>query len=96
MILGWKPVDHWCVVLRRSATTWVSAIIGSALGAFAAHWGVAFAIVPFLPFPMQLPAAMVLGAFFVGGPIILARITEQPKLNRKIEEKRNDVLVQPE
>ena len=84
-----RLIDDWCVVLRRSATTWVSTILGAMLGALSAHWGIFFAVVPFLPFWLQLPTAMVLGAFFVGGPIIIARLTDQPKLNAKIEEKRN-------
>ena len=84
-----KLITDWRTVVWRSATTWVATIIGSALGAFAAHWGIFFAIVPFLPFPLQLPVAMALGAFFVGGPIVLARITDQPRLNAKIEESRN-------
>lgn len=74
----------------RSATSWVAAVLGAILGATAAHWGVMFAVVPFLPFWMQLPAAIVLGVLFVGGPIVVARITAQPKMRDKIGSKTDE------
>ena len=81
-------IDDWCDVLWRSATSWVAMILGGILGALAAHWGILFAIIPFLPFWLQLPVAIGLGVLFVGGPIVLARITDQPKLNARIAAKK--------
>lgn len=83
-----KLIEDWWTVACRSATSWVAAILGGLLGAVAAHWGVLFAVVPFLPFWLQLPAAIVLGVLFVGGPIVLARITNQPRMQAKIAERK--------
>lgn len=81
-----RLISEWRVVIWRSATSWVATILGALLGTFAAHWGIMFAVVPFLPFYLQLPVAASLGVFFVGGPVILARITEQPKMAEKVKE----------
>ena len=81
-------IAEWRDVLWRSATSWVAMILGGILGALAAHWGILFAIIPFLPFWLQLPVAIGLGVLFVGGPIVLARITDQPKLNARIAVKK--------
>lgn len=83
-----KIIAEWRTVVLRSATTWVATILGGILGAFGAQWGIAFAVLPFLPFWLQMPLAILLGVFFVGGPIVLARITEQPKLQERIEAKK--------
>ena len=48
-----------------------------------------FAVVPFLPFLMQPPRSC-LGVLFVGGPIVVARITAQPKMRDKIGSKTDE------
>lgn len=85
-------IEGWKDVVLRSATSWVATALGALLGAFGAHWGIMFAILPFLPFWLQMPLAIVLGIFFVGGPIVLARITAQPKLEARIESKTDGVV----
>ena len=82
-------IEDWWTVALRSATSWVAAILGGLLGALAAHWGILFAVLPFLPFWLQLPCAILLGVLFVGGPIVLARITDQPRMRAKIEERKH-------
>lgn len=83
-----KLIDHWATVLRRSATTWVSTVLGFLVGTLAQTYLAAFAVIGFIPAPwLQLPLAGLVGAIVIGGPVILARITEQPKLIAKLEEK---------
>ena len=67
-------IDDWaCVAWRSFATSWVVAVLGVILGATAAHWGRQRLLwCRFLPFWMQLPAAVVLGVLFVGGLIVVA------------------------
>lgn len=81
-------IEDWWTVVWRSATSWVATVLGGLLGALAVHWGVLFAVVAFLPYWLQLPVAVLLGMLFVGGPIILARITDQPKMQAKIAERK--------
>ena len=87
-----KLIEGWKDVLLRSATSWVATALGALLGAFGAQWGIMFAVLPFLPFWLQMPLAIVLGVFFVGGPIVLARITDQPKLEQRIKAKSDGVV----
>lgn len=82
-------VSEWRTVLVRSATNWTAAILGALVGALAHTYVAAFAVLPFLPPLLQLPLAVLLGAIVIGGPIILARLTDQPKLQAKIEEHRD-------
>lgn len=82
-----KLISEWRVVLWRSAANWTAAILGALVGALAQTYTAAFMIVPFLPGFLQLPVAAALGVIVIGGPIILARITEQPKLRDRIGEK---------
>lgn len=80
----------WRTVLKRSATTWTATILGFLVGALANTYLAAFAVIGFIPSPvLQLPLAGLVGAIVIGGPIVLARIVEQPKLTAKIEEKTN-------
>lgn len=85
-----RLIAHWRTVLKRSATTWAATIIGALVGALAHTYMAAFAIIGFLPAELQLPLAALVGVIVIGGPIILARLTEQPKLAATIEEKAND------
>ena len=82
-----KLVSEWKTVFLRSATTWVTAIVGALVGALAHTYGAAFAILPFLPSAFQLPVAAGLGVIVIGGPIVLARLTDQPKMAAKVEQK---------
>lgn len=79
-----KIIEEWRTVLKRSATTWVTLAVNT----IAAHALVFLAVLPFAPFYVQLPLAILI-AVVASSPTWLARITEQPKLNAKIEEKRN-------
>ena len=81
-----RLIEHWRPVVWRSATSRVSTVLGFLVGALAHTYGAAFAILPFLPFQLQLPLAGLLGAIVVAGPIILARVTEQPKLEARCRE----------
>lgn len=84
-----RLIENWRTVLWRSAANWTAAIMGALVGVFAHTYGAAFAILPFLPTPLQLPLAIILGVIVIGGPIIIARLTPQPKLAVKVEEKRD-------
>lgn len=79
-----KIIEEWRTVLKRSATTWVTLAVNT----IAAHALVFIAVLPFAPLYIQLPLAILI-AVVASSPTWLARITEQPKLNAKIEEKRN-------
>ena len=82
-------IEHWGTVARRSATSWTAAALGFLLGALGHTYMAAFAVIGFLPAELQLPLAGLVGAIVIGGPIVLARITEQPRLAAKLEEKRD-------
>lgn len=83
-----KLIEHWGTVLRRSATTWVAGVLTFLIGALAQSYMAIFAFLAFIP---SLTVQIIGGGFVVlvviGGPIILARVVEQPKLAAKIEQK---------
>ncbi len=84
-----KLIDEWRTVIWRSATNWVATILGYLTGILApGTYMAAFAVIGFFPSPFwQLVCAGIVGAIVIGGPVILARITAQPKMVAKIEEK---------
>jgi hypothetical protein len=85
-----KLIDHWKTVLRRSAVTWITAIITFLVGALGQTYLAAFAFLGFVSDPtIQFVGAGFLAVIVIGGPIILARLVEQPALNAKLEEKNN-------
>lgn len=85
-----RLIDHWRTVAWRSATSWVATGLGAVGGALANTYLAAFMVIGFVPSPRwQFPLAALLGAIVIGGPIILARLVEQPKLNEKLEEKKD-------
>ncbi len=88
MTFGWEPIEGWCAVLRRSATTWVTATVNTIVAVFGVHWGVLLGVIPFVPLYWQLPLALLIAAVTTA-PTIIARLTKQPKLNEKIKEKRD-------
>ena len=83
-----KLIEDWPLILWRSATTWVAAAIGAVVGVVGAHWALLLGVLPFLPFWLQLPLAIAVGVITIAGPVVVARITEQPRLNAKIEERK--------
>jgi hypothetical protein len=84
-----KLVTGWQTVLWRSLTSWVSGALGAVLALVLAHYGIFFAVIPFLPAPIQLPAAALFGAIALWGAIMAPRVIEQPRLSERIDEKRN-------
>lgn len=84
-----RLIEHWRTVLYRSAVTWVTSILTFLVGALGSSYMAIFAFLGLGFLPLMIQA--VVGGFtllvVVGGPIILARIVEQPKMNAKIEEK---------
>lgn len=81
-----KLIDEWRTVAWRSASNWVATILGFLTGVLSpATYMAAFAFIGFIPSPgWQLGLAGLVGAIVIGGPVILARITAQPKLAQKI------------
>lgn len=84
-----RLIAEWREILWRSATTWVATAIGALVGTVGAHWGLLLGVLPFMPFYLQLPLAIAVGIVTIAGPVVLARITDQPKLNVKIEERKS-------
>lgn len=84
-----KLIEHWGTILRRSAVTYVTGILTFLTGALGTTYLAVFAFLGIGFLPMFVQA--VIGGFtlfiVVGGPIILARLVEQPKLTAKIQEK---------
>ncbi len=89
-------IAHPWTVIKRSATTWTATILGFLVGALANTYLAAFAVIGFIPSPvLQLPLAGLVGAIVIGGPIVLARIVEQPRLTAKIEAKAEEKSNEP-
>lgn len=86
--MKFELVDNWATVLWHSATTRTSALVGAIVGTIGVHYLVLLGILPFLPFYLQLPLALGIGAV-VAGPTLAARLFKQPKMQAKIEEKRD-------
>lgn len=79
-----RLIAEWRTVVWRSAANWVTLAVNT----IAAHALVFIAVLPFAPLWVQLPLAILI-AVVASSPTWLARITEQPRLNAKIEESRN-------
>lgn len=77
-------ISGWRTVLWRSASNWVTLIVNTLV----AHAIVFLAVLPFAPLYLQLPLAILI-AIVASSPTWLSRVIEQPKLNAKIEEKRD-------
>lgn len=89
-------IEHWGTVLRRSAVTYVTAALTFLVGALAQTYMAIFAFLAFMPPLVGIVVGGFLVVIVVGGPIILARLVEQPALNAKLEEKANaDTLANP-
>lgn len=86
-----RLISTWRTVIWRSAANWTVSAVSFVIGAFL-QWHMAmFAFLAFLPWlPVQILAGGVVLAVLIAGPTILARITDQPGLQAKIEEKRDD------
>lgn len=82
-------IEGWTTVLWRSATSWIAMTLGSIVGIVGTHWAVLLGILPFMPFYIQLPVALIVGALVIWGPTMIGRVTEQPKMKQKIAEKSN-------
>jgi hypothetical protein len=85
-----RLIDEWREVLWRSATTWVTAALTFLVGALAQTYMAVFAFLAFVPsLAAQILCGGIVMLIVVGGPIILARLVQQPRLTAKIEEKRD-------
>lgn len=82
-----RLVDEWRTVLWHSATTRTTALVTYLLGAVGQYYVAGFLAIPYIPQSLQPPAAGILIALIVGGPIIISRLVVQPKLQAKIEER---------
>lgn len=93
-----KFIDEWKVVLWRSASNWVSLAMGGLVGLLAWLVGLlspvymaAFAVIGFLPWPIvQIALAVLVGAVVIGGPPVVARLTHQPRLAARIDQKKQE------
>lgn len=88
-----KTIDDWRTVAWRSATTWVTAAVHFVFAIFGVHWAVLLGVLPFMPLELRLPLALLIAALTVL-PTIAARVWAQPKLQAKLEEKRDGVVEQ--
>lgn len=86
-----KLIDQWRTVLKRSATTWVTVVLTFLVGALTPSYLAIFAFLGFVPSPfVQIVVGGLVVVIVVGGPIILARIVDQPKLTAKVEQKKQE------
>ena len=84
-------VEHWGTVLRRSAVTWAIGFWGAVGSVIIMVWPVAqWAFDEVLPEnPLwRVPFALATFAVTVGS-VVFARLKRQPKLQAKLEEKRD-------
>lgn len=79
-----KFIQNWRVILWRSATSWVTAGVHIVIATIGVHWAVLLGVLPFLPFWLQLPIALAVAAVTIA-PTLIARVTEQPKLQDKLK-----------
>lgn len=86
-----KFIEHWKTVLWRSAVTWVTVVLTFLVGALSPAYLAIFAFLGFVPSPfIQIVVGGLVVTIVVGGPIILARLVEQPRMEAKIEEKKQE------
>lgn len=79
-----RLIEGYATVAWRSATTWVTYGLQVVCTTVAVHWMVFMGVLPFLPLWFQLPLALLIAAVTTA-PTIIARVTQQPKLNEKLE-----------
>lgn len=82
-----RLVEGWPVVLWHSAVTRTTALVTYLLGAIGQYYFAGFLFIGFIPQTLQILCAGILAVLVFGGPIILSRLVQQPKLTEKIEEK---------
>lgn len=80
-----RLIDEAWTTLKGSATTYAALIVNTII----AYPLVFIAVLPFAPLYVQLPLAVIF-AIVASSPVWAARIWKQPKLEAKIEEKKND------
>ncbi len=80
-----RLIDEWRTVLWHSATTRTTALITYLLGAIGQYYFAGFLFIGFLPQTFQILCAGVLAVLVFGGPIILSRLVQQPKLNERLD-----------
>jgi len=84
--LVFKIIKEWKDVVLYSWSVRASAFLSVLVGIFGQHDLLALGLLSFLPTAMsQAVGAAVVGFLILGLPIILARITEQPKLVERIK-----------
>lgn len=81
-------IDDWAFWFWHSATTWGAGVIGGFLAWMASWHGIFFALIPFLPAYLQVPAAILVGALALGGAVGFLRVIKQPKADAKLEKRR--------
>lgn len=84
-----RLIEDWPTVLWHSATTRTTALVTYLLGAIGQYYFAGFLFIGFLPQAAQIIAAGLLTLLVFGGPIILSRLVQQPRLAAKIEDKRD-------
>jgi len=82
-----RLIDNWRIYAFHSLVAWASGAIGAVLALVFANYGIFFAVIPFLPTTIQLPAAALCGGVALWGAITGSRLIEQPKLAAKVAEK---------
>lgn len=84
-----RLIEDWWTVLWNSATSWVSTFVGGIVGVVVGHWAVILGVLPFMPIWVQLPLSILTGVIVIAGPTLVARITDQPKMQAKIKAKKS-------
>lgn len=80
-------IKEWKEVVLHSWSTRLAASLGAIAGVVGAHEIIAVGLLGFLPVGWpQIAGAAVVGFLAFGAPLIVARITKQPKLQRRIED----------
>lgn len=81
-----RLIEGWPVVLWHSATTRITALLTYLLGAIGQYYFAGFLFIGFIPQTLQILCAGILAVLVFGGPIILSRLVQQPKMAEKVEE----------
>jgi hypothetical protein len=83
-----KLIDNWRMIMWRRWSTWLAGFNAILVAYVFSQPAIVIGLLGFAPGGWQIPLAVVLAVLAFGLPVLVAHI-QQPKLDAKIEEKRN-------
>ncbi len=82
-----QPIAEWRTYLFGAINIRLTAILTFLVGAFGQAYLAVFAFLAFMPYLVQIIVGGFILFVVIGCPIILSRLTAQPKLQAKVEAK---------